>query len=209
MTVTSLPLSGTHFDCPRTCPLFERRDLCRVNPVFKAIGPVVVNSHTVKVKVEYNDQGALRGSVEAMGGTWLGQGNHSLYERGKVEGLGFRLPGWNYPLVLKSNGELAYDDYGGCWGNVKDLETLKSQYTISQATQAAAAQGWQTELNGTELVIHHPDGGSLTINGQSLDATGFTGTGCHDAIVALGLPFGDAVAKTEFGQIESEIKVGK
>ena len=112
--MTSLPMSGTHFDCPRTCPLFERRDLCRFNPVFKAIGPVVVNSHTVKVKVEYNDPGALRGSVEAMGGTWLGQGNHSLYERGKVgggvlyhEGLRFRFPGWNSPQVMKSNGELS------------------------------------------------------------------------------------------------------
>ena len=83
-------MSQHSFNCPRTCPHYEHRDLCRFNRIFRALGNgIEVNSRTVTVKVEYDDPESLREAVEAMGGEWLGQGTHRLYQsqHRNVEGL--------------------------------------------------------------------------------------------------------------------------
>jgi len=193
------------FSCPRTCS-FARERWCRFRPVLDALGPVRVDSETVRVKVEYSDPDTLRRVVGMLGGAWLGSGVHRLFD-GTVTGNGFTLPGWQYPLVQTPDG-LSYDDYHGAWGNVADLERLKGLYTLAKAEQAATAQGWQCERSGTDLVIHHPSGGTLTVTpGGTIDAGGFVGKGCHDAIMALGLPVSDATAKPEYSQVASEVQL--
>lgn len=185
------------FSCPRTCPLAG--DLwCRFRPLLDAVGPVRVDSHTVKVAVEYRDAAALEAAVVAMGGQWLGHGCHHLYQ-GDVGGLGFTLPGWRYPLVLAGS-SLAYDDYGGRWGRVGDLSRLQSRYLVALAQQRASELGWLHEPLGDGLLIHHPSGGSLTVAADgTVDANGFHGVGCHDAIVNLDLGrWADAQAKPEY-----------
>jgi len=99
-------------------------------------------SHVVTIEVAYKDEAVLSDAVKELGGEVLGAGVHKLFS-GSVEGFGFRLPGWRYPLVLQVSGKLAYDDYGGHWGNVKDLDRLKQAYAGRLAVKAAVKQGWR------------------------------------------------------------------
>ncbi len=197
----------SRFSCPRSCPLAGER-WCRFRPILDRLGPVQVNSHTAQIKVDFGDADTLRAAVESMRGEWLGQGSHKLFE-GPVVGNGFRLPHWVYPLVVSDDGQLHYDDYRGQWGRVSDVEALKAAYSLAVAEQAARTQGWPTErTEAGELVIHHPSGGSLTVSpGGLLDATGFQGAGCHDAMMQLGLNLSELQAKPEYGQVAAEVQI--
>lgn len=188
------------FSCPRTCPWFEPRDECRFNPVLLALGRTGATSHTTTIKVEYREPEALGRAAVAMGGQVLGQGQHGLHS--SVEsGYAIHLPGWRYPVILRADGRLAMDHYGGRWGNQEDLKRLDVLYAIEVAAAAATSQGWYHERMADTLVIYHPDGGTLTVTGGTVDAAGFTGQGCHDAALAIEQALGREVArelKTEY-----------
>ena len=142
-------------------------------------------SHTVKINVEFQDRAVLAAAVTAMGGRVLGEGRHNLYGGQFEVGLGFTLPNWRFPLVLKADNSLAFDDYRGSWGNRADITKLTGLYAVQKARAAATAQGWMSEIqaNGT-LLIYHPDGGSMTVKlDGSVDCDGFVGQGCNAATV--------------------------
>lgn len=142
-------------------------------------------SHTVTTKVEYKNLQNLESAVLAMGGQVIGEASHNLFQHSNVQGWGFRLPGWQYPLVLTKEGELKYDDYNGRWGNPKDLEGLKGRYIMNQHKQTAADYGWvcEEQTNGT-LLMHDPAGGGRTLTmypDGTIDANGYGGCGCAEA----------------------------
>lgn len=173
-------------------------------------------SHTVTTKVEYKNLEALSNSVVALGGQVLGEGKHQLYQHKDVEGYGFRLPGWSYPLVLTKTGELKYDDYNGHWGNPKDLDKLKGGYTLEQGKLTASSLGWQWENNPQGgIIIHHPEGGKLMLKPDgSIDAENFSGGACVAASSlfsnALGAVTGETLKdayfeeKAQVQQVEGE-----
>jgi hypothetical protein len=154
------------------------------------------------------DPRALKAAVEAMGGQFLGEGQYKLYSSSEI-GLGFRLPGWTYPCICRSDGTLAYDDYNGAWGNVNDLQRLKGAYAIEAARLAAQDLGWYTELHGDELVIHHPDGGTLTVSPNgTVDAACFLGRDCASAAAPIEAALGrkvDTTLKPEYFQERAKI----
>jgi len=154
-------------------------------------------SHTLKVKVELKDIESLTRAIKTMGGTVIGQGSYELYSSTE-EGFGFKLSGWEYPLIAKSDGTLAFDHYNGSWGNPKDIDVLKSAYAIAAATAAAEKQGWQYEYtSGLGLLIYHPDGGTLTVTGDGVvDADCFSGTGCENATEAIAELMGETTQST-------------
>lgn len=166
-------------------------------------------SHTVKVRVEIRDAAVLRLAVERLGGTWLGQGTHRLYRANQETGLGFTLPGWAYPLVLTASGEIAHDTYRAAAGYV-GLDALTSRYALEAARLAAEVQGWYCEAQGTSLLIYHPDGGTLTVDaGGTVDASGWTGSGCADAALAVSEAIGAAsvvTVKAEYLQEQARIR---
>ena len=198
---------NANFSCPRTCPL-AKETWCRFRPLLDRIGPVRVNSQTAKIQVDFNDPVSLKMAVESLGGKWLGMGTHRLYD-GETIGFGFTMPNWRYPLVAQ-DGQLAYDDYHGNWGNVADLEKLRSEYALVTAEQGAKLQGWLCERTAEgSLLIHHPQGGTLTVTASGLvDMTGFQGSGCHQALLDLGLSLQDIQAKPEFSQTAVSVQVG-
>lgn len=211
--------STTKFNCPRTCPQFNDR-WCRFRPVLDVLGPIQVDSHTAKVQVEYTDPEALKCAVERMGGIWLGHGEYSLGDT-EQKGYGFRLPMangrtkidgkgyWYHPLVLCDDGQLAYDEFGGVWGDVKQLPVLKAEYAMAAVETAAANQGWQSERTSEGLVVYHPQGGRLTYSNQGvLEAHEFVGTGCHDAMLQLGLNLTGLTAKPEYAMQKAQVMVG-
>ena len=195
------------FDCPRSCPQYEQRDECRFNALFAKLGPGVVTSHTTTIKAEFRDHDRLGGAVVALGGKVLGMGTHKLYSESKT-GFGFTLPGWSYPICCQSDGTLAFDNFQGRWGNVADLERLKGEYVIHTAEQSAMAQGWMTERLEGSLLIHHPNGGTMTVTANGAEANGFQGVGCHEALMSLNLPMDQWTSKPEFGQVECEVQQG-
>lgn len=168
-------------------------------------------SHTVRVVVQLQNKEALAASVRALEGTVLGDGSHRLYA-GAENGFGFTLLDWRFPLVLKEDGTLAFDDFHGSWGNVADISRLRERYALEAARQAASAQGWFSEMVQDGLLIHHPDGGSLKVlRDGTVDAIGFVGQSCAGATEAIEMALGkrqDATVKDEFFAERARVNVG-
>ena len=166
-------------------------------------------SHTVTIKIEMKNPAILRAAAEALGGQWIGEGTHKLFSTQTATGHGFTLPRWRFPLVAQADGNLAFDDYHGEWGNVADLEKLKTRYAIEAARAEAQNLGWYAEdqADGT-LLIYHPDGGTLLVTPAGLDAAGFTGAACSAASEpiarAIGQTTGEA-RKEEYSAIRQQI----
>lgn len=134
----------------------------------------------------------------------IGQGSHKLFGDSE-SGFGFRLPGWRYPLVLRADGTLAYDDYHGSWGNVADIQRLTGAYALGVAESVAAVNGWYSERVADELVIYHPDGGVLRVSAAGVvDTSGFLGADCQSASAgieaALGRSEGESFKSEFFGR---------
>jgi hypothetical protein len=208
------------FDCDRTCPQAGEK-LCRFSRIFKLLGTYKVNSHTVTVQVDFKDLDMLQKALKAIGGIWKGWGKHKLFDIEKlgrgdaepiklVEGYGFRLPGWTYDCVLSKSGELSYDNYDGRWGDQAELDKLKVGYTVEVCQRAATLYGWQSERVNGELKIYHPAGGVMTVAADgTIDAQGFVGHGCHEAIQSLGLPILEAQIKPEYSQVAAEVQISR
>lgn len=216
----NLPIAS--FDCDRTCPKYEKRDLCRFNRLFALMGVrTVVNSHTVTVAVEFRNQNQLAEAVRKMGGTVIGVGEHELYERDyskegnarkiKHVGFAFKLPGWSYPCIAQDDGTLAFDDYNGAWGNREDIETLKNEYSYGAAQAAAEQLGWMVEKSDEGLRVYHPSGGYLTVDSSGeIDACDFHGVGCHEATTQLAEAIGQPIQytpKPEYFEQQAQIHV--
>lgn len=166
------------FTCDRTCPRFERVDVCRFMPVLEALGTGVVNSHTTKLNVHIRSKPALAAAALDLGGMVLGEGVHALYGANREAGFAVKLPGWRFPIVLRESGELAFDTYGGI---AADVPRLTRAYVLAAAQEAAAESGWMvTDVTPESVTILHPSGGRLTVKADgTCDAVGFCGTDCH------------------------------
>jgi hypothetical protein len=187
----------TNFSCQRTCQLVGKF-FCKFRPILDLLGPVKVNSHTATIKVAYDDPKAFECAVLSLGGQWYGYGSYNLGDSTQ-QGYGFRLPMsgrtvgntgfWHHEIVLRDDGQLAFDEYGGVWGDVAGLAKLAGAYAVGKAKVQADLLGWQSEpVAGGGITIYHPSGGVLTITADSkVDFDGFMGSNCHKAAAELGL----------------------
>lgn len=154
-------------------------------------------SHTLTVKIAIKDHRALDAAVRRMGGAMLGEGSHKLFSSAE-SGIGFKLPGWSYPLIAREDGSLAYDDYHGRWGNPADIEALENIYGVEAARFAAQGLGWIVEDNESGgVTIYHPEGGTLTLSpGGRVDAQGFHGEACAAATRPISEAMGQTTSET-------------
>ncbi|HEV7279354.1 MAG TPA: hypothetical protein VGN57_03995 [Pirellulaceae bacterium] len=54
-----------------------------------------------------------------------------------------RLPDWRYPIVCDlAKGTLAYDDFGGRWGDRRELDRFLQAYAVERATLEARRKGY-------------------------------------------------------------------
>ena len=61
---------------------------------------------------------------------------------GNATGLAVELPGWNYPVVFDtSTCEARYDNYGGAWGEQKELDRFMQAYAVEAAKSQARKRG--------------------------------------------------------------------
>ena len=108
-------------------------------------------SHIVKAKVEMKNETCLVKAIEYLGLENLGKKTHQLYGGQTAEGLGFKLSGWSYPVVVNTDtGEAKYDNYNGSWGKQIELDKLVQRYSIEAVTQQAELEGYNIEENELE-----------------------------------------------------------
>ncbi len=98
-------------------------------------------SHTVTIKTEVRDAAAVRAACDRLRLPAPVQGKHELFS-GTVEGLAVKLPDWVYPVVADlPTGKLAFDDFGGRWGDRKELDRLLQAYAVEKCRIEARRKG--------------------------------------------------------------------
>ena len=164
-------------------------------------------SHTVTVDIKIKNMDALAKAAIDAGCTIKGEGTHRLFSSNHI-GLAIQIPGWSYPIVVSSNGDVHYDNYSGHWGNKVDLDKLLDGYAQTVVEMECDSLGWYHEKNEEtqELIVHHPSGGTITVQkGGRLDAQGFHGTSCAEATLkleqAMGQRLGESL-KPEMNEVQ-------
>tara|TARA_R110000824_G_scaffold169601_2_gene346732 strand:+ start:472 stop:1017 length:546 start_codon:yes stop_codon:yes gene_type:complete len=164
----------------------------------------VVTSHTLKVSIEFRDLDILKIAADRVGAESIGLGTHQIFDAASINGFAIKLDQWAFPIVVnvddngETTGEISYDNYGGKWGDLAQLDRLKGAYAVEIARQTAEAQGWYCEdQQDGSIVIYHNAGGTLNVSGEGVvDANGFTGTACHDPAILLSEAMGEVIDKT-------------
>lgn len=102
-------------------------------------------SHIVKCTVEVKDAKAMLAAAAHLGLQSLGFDKYKLFSA-EVSGYGFKLPGWNYAIVIDpTTGALHYDNYDGAWGDQIELDKFLQRYSVETAVTAAQSQGFSVE----------------------------------------------------------------
>ncbi len=115
-------------------------------------------SHTMNIKTEIKDLDALKTACERLG-LKTEKGTFRLYQTQET-GTAVYLPGWSYPVVIKDDGQIAYDDYNGRWGNIEELHKLTAYYGLEKAK----AEAWKQGYSVTEGYDETTEELTLTIN---------------------------------------------
>ena len=97
-------------------------------------------SHTMNITLELKDMDALTAACERLGCPMLLRGEHKLFSSMET-GVGVMLPKWSYPVIVKDNGTVAYDNYNGSWGDIARLNELKAYYGLEKAKIEARRAG--------------------------------------------------------------------
>jgi len=108
-------------------------------------------SHTMNIEIELHDRQALEQACQRLSLT-LAEGKVKFYST-EEEGMLVQLPGWKYPICIKENGHVSYDNYNGQWGKIEKLNKLRAYYGIEKAKIEARKQGcsvYETYNNRTQ-----------------------------------------------------------
>ena len=85
-------------------------------------------SHTVSLRIRIKEPELLI-KVAKRKGYKVDRNSKVEFFSGDVKrGLAIHLPGWEYPVVITSGGEVLYDNYNGNWGDKRLLNELISDY---------------------------------------------------------------------------------
>jgi hypothetical protein len=99
-------------------------------------------SHIVQIQTEIRDPIAI---VAACDRLKLPAPSHRTVQlfSAQATGLAVELPGWRYPVVCQTDtGQLQYDNYGGNWGEQRQLDLLLQLYTVEKAKLEARKRGY-------------------------------------------------------------------
>jgi hypothetical protein len=99
-------------------------------------------SHIVQIQTQVRDAEAIQAACRRLGLPAAVQGTARLFSD-SVTGLAVQLPGWTYPVVCQlDTGQLKFDNYGGAWGNQKELDRFLQSYAIERARIEARKKGY-------------------------------------------------------------------
>jgi hypothetical protein len=98
-------------------------------------------SHTVTIQTLVRDRTAVEAACRRLGLAPPVEGMTELYS-GEVRGLAVRLPDWDYPVVADlTTGEVKFDNFGGRWGNQKELDKFLQAHAVEKAKIEARKRG--------------------------------------------------------------------
>lgn len=98
-------------------------------------------SHIVTVATQVRDPVAVQFACDRLGLPAPQLGTFELYG-GRQSGLGIRLPQWRYPVVCDiATGRLAFDNFGGRWGQQAQLDAFVQSYAVEKAKLEARRRG--------------------------------------------------------------------
>ena len=101
-------------------------------------------SHVVKIKTQIRDVNALRKACNRLQLEPPIHRTFDLYNSSET-GWGVRLQDWKYPVVCKiETGEIAYDNYGGRWGNSQRLDEFVQRYAVEKTKIESRRQGYMS-----------------------------------------------------------------
>jgi len=160
-------------------------------------------SHTAQIAADYSHPDALAAAVSKLGGKIIGQGRHKLFSS-EHDGIGIQLNNWAFPVVVQTDGTLAYDDYQGRWGKTSDLDKLHEEYSWALTEIAAQRLGWQTERTADGVRVYHPSGATISVTSTTVDLNGFVGASCQAAMKQLALPVDYVTVKPSMNQCAAQ-----
>ena len=98
-------------------------------------------SHVVEVQTQVKDAAAVRAACQRLKLPEPVHGTTKLFS-GEATGLAVQLPDWRYPVVCDmQTGNLRYDNYGGTWGDQKQLDRFLQIYAVEATKVQARKQG--------------------------------------------------------------------
>ena len=99
-------------------------------------------SHTVTIKTQVRDAQAVDAACRRQRLDAPTLGTHALFAGQTASGYGVKLRGWHYPVVCQlESGELAYDNFGGRWGEQQELDGFLQAYAVEKAKIEARKRG--------------------------------------------------------------------
>ncbi len=116
-------------------------------------------SHIVEIRTEVRDSEALHRACQRLGLQQPIKGKFILFTN-EAEGEAVQLPHWHYPVVFElATGQMKFDNYGGRWGDPKQLDQLLQTYAVEKASLEARRKGYLvTEQSMTDgsirLTVH-------------------------------------------------------
>jgi len=98
-------------------------------------------SHIVTIQTQVRDPAAVTAACLRLGLPPPIRRTVQLFSS-TAEGLAIELPGWHYPVVCDvASGTLKFDNYGGVWGDQKELDRFMQAYACEKAKIEARRQG--------------------------------------------------------------------
>lgn len=98
-------------------------------------------SHIVTISTKVRDTNAITAACQHLGLAAPVPGTAKLYSA-QATGLLVQLPGWDYPVVIDPEiGTMQFDNFGGHWGEQKELDRFLQRYAVEVARQEARRKG--------------------------------------------------------------------
>jgi hypothetical protein len=98
-------------------------------------------SHVVEIKTEVRDAAAIAAACQRLNIPTPVFGPAKLFSETKT-GWQVRLPGWTYPAVIDvSSGHVDFDNFGGRWGDLAQLNKFLQSYAVEKARIEARKKG--------------------------------------------------------------------
>ena len=98
-------------------------------------------SHIVSIRTQVRDPIAVAAACERLALPAPVVGTAKLFTS-EASGLLVRLPRWRYPLVIDTaTSEITFDNFGGRWGEQRDLDRFIQAYSVEKAKLEARKAG--------------------------------------------------------------------
>ena len=98
-------------------------------------------SHIVTIQTEVRDSTAIHAACDRLKLPPPRRGTAKLFTS-EAKGVIVTLPRWRYPVVCRTEvGTIAFDNYGGKWGEQQELDRFLQAYAVEKTRLEARKQG--------------------------------------------------------------------